>query len=64
MPSAPELRVPHWIDEQGKTRPPLKLAELGDGFKVIFAFKAMCPACHSFGFPTMKTIYELSLIHI
>ena len=47
MPSAPELRVPHWIDGNGKDRPPLKLAELGGGFKVIFAFKAMCPGCHS-----------------
>ena len=58
MPTAPELRVPHWIDGDGNPRPDLKLAELGTGFKVIFAFKAMCPACHSFGFPTMKTIYE------
>ena len=58
MPSAPELRVPHSIDGNGKDRPPLKLAELGGGFKVIFAFKAMCPGCHSSGFPSMKTIYE------
>jgi len=57
LPSAPELRVPHWIDAEGKTRPALKLADLGTGFKVIFAFKSTCPSCHSFGFPAMQTIY-------
>jgi len=58
QPKAPELRVPFWIDEKGQERPALKLADLGTGFKVIFAFKAMCPGCHSFGFPAMKTIYD------
>lgn len=58
MPKAPELRVPLWIDADGQARPALKLADLGTGFKVIFAFKSTCPSCHSFGFPAMKLIYE------
>ena len=58
MPQAPELRVPYWIDADGKERTPLTLADLGTGFKVIFAFKSTCPSCHSFGFPAMKAIYE------
>ncbi len=58
QPKAPELRVPFWYGPDGETLPDFKLADLGNGFKVIFAFKAMCPGCHSFGFPTMKTIYN------
>jgi len=58
QPNAPELRVPIWYGPDGKESPPLKLADLGSGYKVIFAFKAMCPGCHSFGFPAMKTIYD------
>lgn len=56
--SAPELRVPYWIDEAGHEREPLKLADLGESYKIFFAFKGTCPSCHSFGFPAMKTIYE------
>lgn len=55
---APELRVPFWIDANGNERDALKLADLGTGYKVIFAFKSTCPSCHSFGFPAMKAIYE------
>ena len=55
---APELRVPYWIDANGEDRAALKLADLGTGYKVIFAFKSTCPSCHSFGFPAMKAIYE------
>jgi len=58
QPKAPELRVPFWYGADGAPLSDLKLADLGTGFKVIFAFKAMCPGCHSFGFPTMKTIYD------
>lgn len=58
MPQAPELRVPYWIDAKGEERAALTLKELGTGYKVIFAFKAECPGCHSFGFPAMKTIYD------
>jgi len=58
QPKAPELRVPFWIGADGQPRDVLTLAELGNSFKVIFCFKAMCPGCHSVGFPTMKTIYD------
>jgi len=58
QPKAPEFRVPFWIDADGQPRDALTLAELGNSFKVIFCFKAMCPGCHSVGFPTMKTIYD------
>ena len=58
QPKAPELRVPIWYGPDGAPLPDLKLADLGTGFKIIFCFKAMCPGCHSFGFPTMKTIYD------
>ncbi|HOB92651.1 TlpA family protein disulfide reductase [Ottowia sp.] len=55
---APELRVPQWIDAQGNETQPLKLADLGSGFKVIYCFQHACPGCHSHGFPTLKTLVE------
>lgn len=55
---APELRVQKWIDGQGQERESLKLAELGDGYKIIFCFKASCPGCHSRGFPAMKKMVD------
>ena len=58
QPKAPELRVPFWLGADGQPRDALTLAELGNSFKVIFCFKAMCPGCHSVGFPTMKAIYD------
>jgi hypothetical protein len=51
--SAPELRVPFWIDAQGRHRPPLRLADLGPGFKLVFCYQHWCPGCHSQGFPTL-----------
>lgn len=58
---APELRVAQWIDAQGQTRAPLTLAELGDGFKVIYCFQHWCAGCHSHGFPALvKLVGALS----
>ncbi len=58
---APELRVPQWIDAQGLARAPLTLAELGDGFKVIYCFQHWCAGCHSHGFPALvKLVGALS----
>ena len=58
---APELRVAQWIDAQGLARAPLTLAELGDGFKVIFCFQHWCAGCHSSGFPALvKLVGALS----
>lgn len=53
---APELRVPLWIDGEGNPRPPLKLAELGPGYKILFCFQHWCPGCHSGGFPTLQRL--------
>ena len=37
--TAPELRVPIWIEGSGGAMAsPLRLADLGAGYKVIFAF--------------------------
>lgn len=58
---APELRVAQWIDAQGLARAPLTLAELGDGFKVIYCFQHWCAGCHSHGFPALlKLVGALS----
>jgi hypothetical protein len=51
-----ELRVAQWIDAQGNPTEPLKLTDLGNGFKVIFCFQHACPGCHSHGFPTLKAM--------
>ena len=56
--SAPELRVSFWIDETGARREPLKLADLGPGYKVLYCFQDWCPGCHSRGFPTLKRLVE------
>ena len=55
---APELRVPYWIDENGEEREPVKLADLGEGYKVLYCFQAWCPGCHSRGFPTLKKLVD------
>ncbi|TXI78807.1 MAG: TlpA family protein disulfide reductase [Flavobacteriales bacterium] len=53
---APPLRVSRWIDAEGHPSAPLKLTDLGEGFKVIYCFQHWCPGCHSHGFPTLKTL--------
>ena len=60
--TARELRVTGWIDGDGEPRTrPLRLSDLGEGYKIIFCFQHWCPGCHSRGFPTLKRLYnELS----
>jgi len=58
QPTTPALRVPYWIDAEGQERESLSLSELGDGYKVIFCFKAECPGCHARGFPTMQKLVK------
>ena len=42
--TAPELRVTKWIDENGDDlKTPLKLSDLGDGYKIIYNFQHWCP---------------------
>lgn len=56
---APELRVEHWIDGDGNEMDkPLRLADLGDGYKIVYCFQHWCPGCHSRGFPTMKLLHQ------
>jgi hypothetical protein len=55
---APELLVPHWIDEAGQPRSPLTLAELGSRFRILFFYQHWCPGCHSHGFPTLLELIE------
>ena len=55
---APELRVSDWIDGTGQARAPLRLSELGSGYKVLYCFQHWCPGCHSSGFPTLQRLLD------
>jgi len=56
---APELRVDTWIDGNGKPMDkPLRLTDMGDGYKIIYCFQHWCPGCHSRGFPTLKYLHD------
>lgn len=56
---APELRVEQWVDATGeRLAEPLKLADLGPGAKIIFAFQDWCSGCHSHGFPTLRRLFD------
>ena len=56
---ARELRVNEWIDADGMSMDkPVRLADLGQGYKVIFCFQDWCPGCHSRGFPTLKFLHD------
>ncbi len=47
-----------WIDGEGRSMAPLKLSDLGDGFKVDLCFQHWCPGCHSHGFPTLQKLIK------
>ncbi len=55
---AVELQVEHWIDGEGNHATPLRLADLGQSYKVIYCFQHWCPGCHSYGFPALKRLVE------
>ncbi|CAM3818304.1 peroxiredoxin family protein [Tsukamurella ocularis] len=56
---APELRVDEWIGADGQPlERPVRLADLGPGFKIVFCFQHWCPGCHSHGFPTLRYLYD------
>jgi thiol-disulfide isomerase/thioredoxin len=55
---APPLEHVRWIDENGDERSPLTLAELGQGFKILYFFQDWCAGCHRHGFPTFVTLAE------
>jgi|LNFM01.1.fsa_nt_gb hypothetical protein len=57
---AKPLRVGAWIDAQGAPRAaPLRLEDLGDGYKILFCFQHGCPGCHARGFPTLRRLRRL-----
>lgn len=53
---APPLEDIRWIDENGDARGPVSLAELGQGFRVLYFFQDWCAGCHAHGFPTLVTL--------
>ncbi len=55
---APQLEKVRWIDQDGDERSPLALAELGQGFKILYFFQDWCAGCHAHGFPTFVTLAE------
>lgn len=56
---APELRVDHWIDEDGnRLKTPIRLAHFNGKFKVIYCFQHWCPGCHQVGLPSLKKMVE------
>lgn len=55
---APPLENIRWINENGDERSPLTLAELGQGFKILYFFQDWCAGCHAHGFPTFVTLAE------
>ncbi len=56
---APELRVQDWIGQDGaRLAAPLRLADLGAGPKILFAFQHWCHGCHVHGFPTLQRLHR------
>ena len=56
---APELRVQHWIGEEGSDLDAsLRLSDIGGGPKIIFAFQHWCRGCHLHGFPTLQKLHR------
>lgn len=56
---AKELRVNDWIDGQGQPMAkPVRLADLGPGYKILYCFQDWCPGCHSRGFPSLRILYD------
>ena len=56
--AAPPLEDVRWINEDGDERGPVTLAELGQGFKMLYFFQDWCAGCHAHGFPTFVTLAE------
>lgn len=57
--TAPELRVNDWIDADGNPMDkPMRLSDMGVGYKIIYCFQHWCPGCHSRGFPTLRYLHD------
>ncbi|MGH1539661.1 MAG: TlpA family protein disulfide reductase [Arenicella sp.] len=55
---APELRVPYWIDADGKKTSPFTLAANKNKYIFLKCFQNWCPGCHSSGFPTLQKLVK------
>ena len=55
---APELRVPYWIDGEGKETKAFTLADHEGKWVFLKCFQNWCPGCHSHGFPTLQKLVE------
>lgn len=58
MPNAPELRVPYWIDAEGKKTDAFTLAGQEGKWVFLKCFQNWCPGCHSHGFPTLQKLVD------
>lgn len=57
--TATDLRVSDWIDADGQRMDePLRLSDLGDGYRIIYCFQHWCPGCHSRGFPVLRYLHD------
>lgn len=56
---APELTVEDWINGDGSaSATPFRLGDHSGKVRVLFAFQAWCPSCHTAGFPVLKAIMD------
>lgn len=53
---APELRVPQWIDSEGKPRAPFSIVANRGKWIYLKCFQDWCPSCHSVGFPNLQRL--------
>ncbi|MGW5580385.1 peroxiredoxin family protein [Micromonospora chokoriensis] len=53
--SAPELRVPVWLDGVDSH---LRIADIREPVIYLFAFQSWCRGCHLHGFPTLLAVRE------
>ena len=51
------MGVADWRDAAGSPGP-LRLAEMGGRYQVIFCFQHNCPGCHQRGFPTLQRLVD------
>lgn len=58
LPIAPELRVPYWINGEGKKMNAFTLSSQKGKWVFLKCFQNWCPGCHSHGFPTLQKLVE------
>ena len=55
---AEPLGVERWVDASGQPLASYGLAQMGDGYKLLFCFQHACPGCHTHGFPSLAKLVE------